>query len=179
MSEVKDKSQAVDSPAFWKERIREAAVNGNIRHSVFRAPEHYWAAALENHKYIIDTHTDFSDKILDAGCGYGRASEFIKCDGYMGVDQSPDFIHEAKLRYGDKEFMVCDLADMPFEDDCFDLSICISLMIMVVQNLGWSRWEPIQNELLRVSKRGVLCLEYGAGDTDTSSDTHFLIKKYQ
>jgi len=177
--EIIERQKPVDTPEFWNKRIKEAIGVGNIRHSVFRVPEHMWQEVTEHHKKILSDLIDPDCMVLDAGCGYGRASELININpdaggGYVGVDQSPDFISIAQQMYPGKDFRVEDLTNLPFEDNTFDWAFCISVMIMVVQNLGWSKWEAIQNELLRVSKN-VLCLEYGTADTDTESSTYYVI----
>jgi len=178
--EVIEKHKPVDTPDFWKTRIKEAIDVGSLRHAVYRVPESMWLEVTDHHKMILAENIDPDSMVLDAGCGYGRASEFIDVNpevggGYMGVDISPDFIQFAGQLYPDKDFMVGDLTDLPFKDKTFDYAVCISVMIMVVQNLGWSKWEQIQNELLRVS-RNIICLEYGTADTDTESNTYYVIK---
>lgn len=44
--------------------------------------------------------------VLDAGCGYGDLKGFLErhCGGftYIGIDYMPEFIDEAKARYGDR-----------------------------------------------------------------------------
>ena len=178
-----ERHKAVDTKEFWKDRLDTAVENGNIRHSVFRAPEHMWQDLNKDHLKILNHTIEPTDKVLDAGCGYGRASQFIPVKTevggkYVGVDQSSDFINLAKAYdHKNHEFYCEDLKCLPFDHEEFDWCVCISVMIMVVQNLGWSQWEKIQNELLRVSKRGIICLEYGLADTDTTSDTYYIIRK--
>lgn len=179
-SNITDRNKNVNDPSFWKDRIDEAIKNGNLRYSVFKAPQEIWNQILQDHVNIIYNLVDPSSNILDAGCGYGRLVDILQNNytgKYVGVDQSPDFINLAKEIHPEKEFYCLDLKKLPFEDNSFDISICTSLMIMVVQNLGWFEWEKIQNELLRVCKIGILCLEYGCTDTNTSSDTYYIIRK--
>jgi len=181
MSDIREKGKPVGDPDFWKGRIEEAFRACDLRYSVFRSPESEWRKVVEHHKHIINDLIPLETegnptRVLDAGCGYGRASEWIpESVQYTGVDLSPDFIHFAGELYPDRTFQVGDLTSLPFENNTFDWSFCVSVMIMVVQNLGWSKWEAIQNELLRVSKN-VLCLEYGTTDTDTESDTYYLVR---
>lgn len=178
---ITDRNKNIYDNIFWKKRIEDAVKNNNLRYSVFKAPQNIWIDILNDHVNIIYNIIDRESNILDAGCGYGRLVDLLDkkyYNGkYVGVDQSPDFIEIAKELYPDKEFYCLDLKKLPFEDNTFDISICCSLMIMIVQNLGWFEWEKIQNELLRVSKNGILCLEYGCSDTNTSSDTYYLIRK--
>lgn len=170
-------NKPVDTQEFWRKRISDAIQYGDVRHSVFRAPDNIWNEIVEDHKSIINKLIPDNCKVLDAGCGYGRLYEYLggKVD-YTGVDFSKDFISVAKRLYPHGNFVIGDLTNLPFEDNYFDWSICISIMIMIVENLGWKKWEQMQNELLRVSKN-VLCLEYGVSDTLTSSSTYYVISK--
>jgi|GEM_PF-1582510 len=175
-----DRSKPVNTSEFWKERIEQSKMTGDIRHSVFRAPESEWQKVCKDHKKIINDFVNEDTSILDAGCGYGRGVELMPDSWrgrYVGVDQSQDFINIAGMIFPEKDFYCENLTKLPFDDDEFDLSICTSVMIMVVQNLGWFEWEKIQNELLRVSKNGILCLEYGVTDTNTESSTFYRIGK--
>lgn len=177
-----DRSKAVSESEFWADRIEKAKTVGNIRHAIYEAPERIWQGIKNDHLKILDRHIGIRDKVLDAGCGYGRAFELVKASpkfggSYTGVDLSEDFIKIAKESYPEGNFIHGNLKQLPFEDGQFDIVFCISVMIMVVQNLGWFEWEDIQNELLRVSKRGILCLEYGITDTKTTSDTFYVVTK--
>ena len=173
-----DRSKPVNTSEFWKQRIDDSKMTGDIRHSVFRAPEQEWQRVCEDHKKIIETFVPQNADVLDAGCAYGRGIDLLPKDWsgrYVGIDQSQDFINLAESKYPDYEFYCENLKSLPFEDSEFDVAICTSVMIMVVQNLGWFEWEKIQNELLRVCKTGILCLEYGITDTATASSTFYTI----
>lgn len=177
-----DRDKNVSDEAFWANRIKNAQRVGDIRHAVFRAPEKEWQKIKNDHIRILNRYINLRDKVLDAGCGYGRLYDMVniseKYNGsYTGVDISSDFINLAKQKFPKGNFLQGDLKALPFKDNQFDIVVCVSLMIMIVQNLGWFEWEKIQNELLRVSDRGILCLEYGITDTYTTSDTYYIITK--
>lgn len=146
-------SKPVDQLDFWKKRIEQAE---DIHHSVFLVDTVEWEKIASAHKETIQKLV--SGKVLDAGCGYGRASEWV--DDYTGVDFSPDFIAKAKELYPNKEFLCSKLEALPFEDKYFDWSFCISIKKMVQANLGEERWGLMEKELKRVSKN-LLILEYG------------------
>lgn len=148
---------------FWKDRLEDAKKRNIIHYSVFLANQPLWDSINTKHQKIIDQEVKPTDRVLDAGCGYGRTSEMIKSKDYVGVDFSPDFIEEAKTRYPDREFMVGDLKSLPFKDKEFDVSIAISIKHMIQDNLGDPAWKEMEQELKRVSKK-VLILEYGLGD---------------
>ena len=70
---------------------------------------------------ILSGLGDFSGhSILDAGCGYGDLKAYLdqRCRGfnYLGVDQMPEFIEEAKRRWAnapDAHFVLSDFTSMP------------------------------------------------------------------
>lgn len=142
----------IDKHSFWKERIDNAQLE---HYSVYICPESTWEHIGKTHKDILAKTV--SGKVLDAGCGYGRASEWI--DDYTGVDFSPDFISKAKQKYPNKTFLQADLKALPFKDKEFDWSFCISMKAMVVGQMGIEEWQKMEDELKRVSKK-VLLLEY-------------------
>lgn len=173
-----DRSKPVNDPLFWKQRLDQAVLEKSIERSVYRCPKEEWDKINAYHLSIIKSIVSDSDQILDAGCGYGRNCSWYSPMQYTGVDFSPDFIAEANRKFPSYSFNVGDLSELWYEDNRFDYSICTSVMIMIVQNCGWFAWEKIQNELLRVSKKGIICLEYGCGDTNTDYGTFYHIKKH-
>lgn len=53
-------------------------------------------------------------RVLDVGCGPGtNARYFLQCD-YLGVDINPEYIRDAKRRFGPR-FMVADVTTMRIE----------------------------------------------------------------
>lgn len=146
----------VDQIDFWKKRI-ETAKKSRDHYSVYITDSKDWKRLNNDHEQIFTKEIKETDKVLDAGCGYGRSSVYF--DSYVGVDFSPDFIELAQENHPGKEFWVADLKDLPFKDQEFDVSFCVSIKHMIVDNLGEEEWEKMFKELKRVSKK-VLLLEY-------------------
>lgn len=144
----------INKLSFWKERIETAAKK---HFSVYVTSEEDWSEINRIHSGIIRANITKTSNVLDAGCGYGRASEWIL--NYTGVDFSPDFIEMAKKGYPRAKFLQGDLKDLPFKDQEFDWAVCISIKQMVEDNLGFVAWQEMQVELMRVAKK-VLILEY-------------------
>ncbi|MDZ7798735.1 MAG: class I SAM-dependent methyltransferase [Patescibacteria group bacterium] len=84
------------------------------------------------------------DKVLDAGCGNGRLSEFlqkIKVNpaknskknniesgiNYTGLDSSLALIKLARQRHPDEKFVVGDIMNMPFGDNIFDVVLAVAV----------------------------------------------------
>lgn len=144
--------QNVDKVEFWKERIEKAQQE---HFSVYVTTEPAWIKIAEIHKKICDQ--EIGGKVLDAGCGYGRASEWFK--DYTGVDFSPDFIEKSRSKYPNKKFVLASLKSLPFQDKEFDWVVCVSIRAMIRNYQGHEHWEEMEKELRRVGKK-ILILEY-------------------
>lgn len=151
--------QPVDKPEFWKERIARAVRDGREHYSVYLTHKQAWDEIERIHAGILSKEVPVHSKVLDAGCGYGRMSQYFPDHTYTGVDFSPDFIAAAKLRHPDKEFIQAKLEDLPFKDYEYDVAFCISIKAMIVDNCGDRAWYDMEKELLRVAKKLVI-LEY-------------------
>jgi len=149
-------AKPVNKLQFWKDRIDTAV---KPHYSVYVVHEHGWKLIYQHHVSIIDKVIDKTEKVLDAGCGYGRMAVCFTKEKYTGVDFSPDFIELAKQNNSDYKFLVADMKDLPFKDNEFDWSFCISIKKMICDNLGEEEWNNMLKELKRVSKK-VLILEY-------------------
>lgn len=156
----------IQEQSFWDKRIQEAINANQLRLSVFRTSEDKWRDINIDHKRILERNLSSGDVVLDAGCAYGRLSEFMPQDvDYIGVDQCQQFIQMAKDLYPSGNFHTGDLCDLGFSDNQFDWAVCVSVMDMVIENSGMEKWREIQAELLRVSRNGILSLEYTASGT--------------
>lgn len=149
-------SKPVDKLEFWKDRIDTAV---SEHYSVYVAHEHLWKFINTTHEKHIRKYLLNGQKVLDAGCAYGRSSVYFDKENYTGVDFSPDFIAKAKEKYPDKNFIVGNLKELPFKDQEFDWAFCISIKRMIEDNLGKEEWLKMEKELKRVAKN-VLIMEY-------------------
>lgn len=157
----------VDKPEFWKERIARAEKDKLYHYSVYLTNPANWEKIAETHKAILQRECP-GFRVLDAGCGYGRVSEWFPDNKYFGVDLSPDFITKAKATYPRKQFSQAHLTHLPFPRGAFDIAFCISIRAMTINNLGETAWQEIENELRRVAKK-ILILEY------EDPETYFII----
>lgn len=145
----------VTTEEFWKQRIIDSKNYGDIHHSVYISTNSLWERIAKAHQEILKPYQD--KKVLDAGCGYGRASQWF--NDYTGVDLSPDLLAKAREFYPDKKFIQARLEKLPFKDKEFDMAFCISIKAMIIGNLGEAVWQPMEEEIKRVAKE-VLILEY-------------------
>lgn len=103
-----------------------------------------------------------SNKVLDAGCGYGRITGPLHRAGLqiVGIDIVEAAVTRAKKRYPGVPFICADQANLPFADSTFDCAISL------YSSIGYSRERlPLElSELRRVCRHGgllVLDLENG------------------
>ncbi|MEN8153884.1 MAG: class I SAM-dependent methyltransferase [Acidobacteriota bacterium] len=97
--------------------------------------------------------------ILDLGCGYGRVSIRLadKAEKVVGIDISEDNIKLAKEFCIDKKnckFFTMDAADLKFEDNIFDMVICVQNGISAFKVPSYKLLE----EADRVCKKGGVIL---------------------
>lgn len=149
-------NKPIFSTEFWKKRIKEAQRD---YFSVYVTNYKDWRDINIEHLALIREGIPEDAKVLDAGCGYGRACEWFSPSQYTGVDFSPDFLGQAKRKYPEYTFVKADLRELPFEKKQFDWAFCISIKRMVVDNKGVAEWKKMEKELKRVAKN-VLILEY-------------------
>jgi 2-polyprenyl-3-methyl-5-hydroxy-6-metoxy-1,4-benzoquinol methylase len=92
-------------------------------------------------------------KVLDAGCGEGETIERLGDllpHPVQGVDLNPESVEFASSRLPDDRFEVGDLTDLGFEDDSFDLVLCLEVLEHIPNP------EPALIELSRVCSSEIL-----------------------
>lgn len=155
---------------FWKERIRDVNASGDpLHYAVYKVDEYRMECINAQHRKILGQHIQPHDRVLDAGCGYGRLLKLLPGSWrgkYLGIDFSPDFIEIARAMNPERaeQFWRDDLRNIESVFDCeFDWAVCISIRAMIVNNCGGDVWSDMLNELKRCAKR-VLILEYDEAD---------------
>lgn len=83
--------------------------------------------------YSLNLKNIGSFKILDAGCGDGRAINRLEEIGFSskncyGVDGSEYIIDYAKYKNSVSSFSHALLTDMPYKDGFFDMSLCLGVL---------------------------------------------------
>ena len=154
---MKESSKPINKEEFWKARLKKSLNFGVIHISVYDTSPEDWERIGKAHQRLLSKY-EIEGRVLDAGCGYGRLSEWIQGD-YVGVDSSSAFIEKARELYPDQVFFKRDLKKLEFDNRIFDWAVCISMKQMIVDNLGWEEWGKIEDELRRVAKN-ILILEY-------------------
>jgi SAM-dependent methyltransferase len=84
---------------YHRHRIREFH-GGSVESLGWRGPE----SQLQRFQVLLQLGDFNGCSLLDAGCGHGDLKGFLDphCPGftYIGIDQMPEFIDEARARYG-------------------------------------------------------------------------------
>ena len=123
----------------------------------------------QTYKHLLDAHdenylrhyVDFvirfapkNSKILDLGCGNGISSRLLNQANFdvVGTDISPLFLQDARnwenLHDGPKlRYQVCDVLELPFEDESFDV-ICSNELIEHLPDV-----ETALKEMVRVVRQ--------------------------
>lgn len=93
--------------------------------------------------------------VLDVPCGTGRFSNLLKEKGIttIGLDLSLTMIEEAKLAHKDEHYLCGDLKKLPFQDNSFDLAMCIRMFHLVSDP---ELRIQLLSELRRVCKYGAI-----------------------
>ncbi len=104
-----------------------------------------------------------SPTILDAGCGDGRDTNFLKEEGadVTGLDLSMNMLKLAQKCHPDCDFILGDMRYTPFFDDTFDC-VWASASIIHFPKKGLHH---VQKELCRIIKKnGLLVFSFKKGD---------------
>ncbi|MFQ6028986.1 MAG: class I SAM-dependent methyltransferase [Dehalococcoidia bacterium] len=109
-------------------------------------------------QYVDQLNLPAGSRVLDLGCGAGRASVELLQRGFdlEGVDISEDMVNLARQNAeqagftGSFNFQVGDAENLPFEDSSFDLIVSIGML--GVGPVTWGR--SVMAELHRIVKPG-------------------------
>lgn len=157
--DVKKTINKVDDTEFWKQRLEDAKRHENLSESVYQVSQYEMGKIDTAHKKLLEDLISSGQKVLDAGCGYGRNAEWFDPENYVGVDFSPDFIREARILHPEYKFIQANLKKLPFKRHEFDVALCISVRHMIKYYLGDKEWEEMEKELRYVAKH-LIFLEY-------------------
>lgn len=155
----------IDSELFWRNRLSDARLRGEIHRTIWDVDIQTWDAALESHRRLLFgllAPTQRAIRLLDCGCGIGALVSLLPpWVEYTGVDVSPDLIEEAKARHPGRagRFHRGNLRALPWSPGSFDVAICRGLEGAITANLGVEAWREMEREIVRVADR-VVVLSY-------------------
>lgn len=75
--------------------------------------------------------------VLDMGCGTGNYTAAIAqvTENILGTDKSVGMIREARLKYSELPFILCDVISLPFKTEIFDAAFSIQVIHHVKDKL--------------------------------------------
>jgi SAM-dependent methyltransferase len=79
---------------------------------------------------LITSNIRAADKVLDIGCGNGRACDLFAKLGadYTGIDNSKKLVEIAREQYPGTRFIVADAADLPFPAESFNVAAALAVL---------------------------------------------------
>ncbi len=113
-----------------------------------------WVPTLLQHAGVTP-----GQRVLDVACGTGvvarAADELVGVAGHVsGVDLNPAMVHVARERAPSVDWQVGDAADLPYDDESFDVAVCQSALFFFQDPANACR------EMARVLRTGgVLALQ--------------------
>jgi len=120
----------------------------------YSTPDQFIVDLLEKKK-ILKLLSQFAPykNALDVPCGYGRNGKRLRkfCKNLVGCDISKNMINEARGKPYDG-FVIGDIKKLPFEDNSFELVVCIRLF----HHFELEEIKTSIDELLRVSSGFIL-----------------------
>lgn len=158
-------TEPVNDPSYWKNRLHNC--RGELHRAVFNGSIDQFNPLQEEHQRVLRHEIRATDKILDAGCGYGRLAGLLPGfwrGQYWGYDISPELIQLAKMIFPESFTFYCrDIRHIPSFDKFFDVALVCSVRPMMIRNCGQEEWDVMEKEINRVAKR-VRYLTFGEWD---------------
>ncbi|MBO3724178.1 class I SAM-dependent methyltransferase [Actinomyces bowdenii] len=110
-----------------------------------------WNEFSETESELLSSLLPQTDKVLDLGCGAGRASLLVpKATYYVGVDLSAEMINSAKIRFPDRNFIQKDILEylVSLNADSFDCVLLLNNVIDILHPL--ERRKMVLSEIKRI-----------------------------
>lgn len=165
---------AFDPIRYWEERhVKFAGDHRNVGNMKLSSTENFGmlvsksvrlANALGRHGYGAGA------RVLDAGCGAGVITEFMRLGGFdmSGFDASPTAIAEAR-RTSPAAYVVAGLSDYSAPAP-FDAVMCNDVLFHVVVEEEWRR--AVGNLVRAVKPGGLLVIVEAFGEFGTRTPAH-------
>jgi SAM-dependent methyltransferase len=93
--------------------------------------------------------------ILDVGCGTGEPMKFVSTQKHcftVGIDIFEPYLKECKRQRIHGDYVLCDVCNLPFKDNSFDIVLCLEVLEHIEREQG----EKLLKEMERIAKRQVV-----------------------
>lgn len=139
--------------ALWNEEFGDEYVERNRGAAEGREP--FWRWLHEQHPFA---------NALEVGCNLGGnlhwLAQLLRPRDVVGVDVNERALREARAALPDVNVLFAPAHSLPFRDAAFDLTFTTTVLIHQASDAV----PIVMNELVRCSRRYVLCGEYHADD---------------
>lgn len=136
----------------WDDTLDDGTALASVVSDAIPTPEQRLA---QWNKWIGWLPGEPRETVLDVACGNGncrRVFTELKDMEYSGCDISENLLEIARELNPGHEFRQGRAEELPYEDDSYDLTFCLSLLVHLPREYE----EPVINELRRVSRRYAL-----------------------
>ncbi len=141
--------------ALWSEEFGDKYVERNRTAAEGREP--FWRWLHENHPF---------ERVLEVGCNLGGnlhwLAQLVPPRGVFGVDINEHALREARAALPDANVVHSEARTLPFRDAAFDLTFTTTVLIHQPPEAV----PIVMSELVRCSRRYVLCGEYHADEPE-------------
>lgn len=139
---------------LWNSEFGDDYVDRNQTVGDHRAP--FWKMILSEFP---------SQSVLEVGCNIGANLQWIASlvppHNVYGIDVNKKALRELRERVPDVNSLWCPARDLPFRDRWFDMVFSMGVLIHQPE----STLPLVMSEIVRCSKRYVLCVEYHSEET--------------
>lgn len=153
------------NPKYWAKRLDEAP-DTNPHHAIMICDIDEWNRIAKQHREVLANVISPKMSVVDIGCGWGRLLELMPSDwtgDYLGIDHCPEFVEMAREKHN-RSFVVSNIFEGGSSFPIFDIAVCLSIQLMVIENLGVVAWNKLYVRLKTLAKK-ILILEYEENDT--------------
>lgn len=103
------------------------------------------------------------ERTIEIGCGEGRVARDLKERGHsvVGIDSAPTLLAAAQALDPAGDYVLTDAADLPFEDESFDLAVAYN-SLMDIDDMGSAVHEAWR--VLKPGSRFCICVTHPIND---------------
>ena len=159
----------IQAESYWKNRPLDDSKRDWDYNSNNWITDYYCSALHEHRKVIIEELEKLQPfkSVLEIGCNIGpnllRIRDIFPKVKLAGVDINETAIAEGKKILKNVDLKVADIDELPFKKRSFDIVLADAVLIYV----GPDKINKVISEMKRVSKKGIVLVEWHDDDSAT------------